>query len=139
MLKLFMSHLAPKTPFITKFYICCFNQSDKDRIVTGFKNFFMKDEVMTGKEFCDILRIDYDAIVKMRKDDTSDNFRYVVEKMAEIKDVRIQVSQKQRAHIQEDDFYNTDIFRHRYGNCNHLHENTSSIKKSDEKNIITHI
>ncbi len=108
MLELFVNHLAPKIPFRTKFYICCFNQSDKDKIVTGFKNVFTIDEVMTGREFCDILGIDYDAIVKMRRDDTSDNFKYVVEKMFEIKEVRSQFSQKQRKHTPENDFYDTD-------------------------------
>ena len=108
MLEIFVNHLAPKIPFRTKSYICCFNQSDKDKIVAGFKNVFTKNEVMTGKEFCDILGIDYDAIVKTRRDDTTDNFRYVVEKMFEIKKVRSQFSQKHRLHIPENEFYDTD-------------------------------
>lgn len=108
MLQLFMNHLAPKIPFRTKFYICCFNQSDKTKIVTGFKNVFTAEEVMTGREFCNILGVDYDAIVKLRKDDAVDNFKYVVEKMFEIKEVRFQFSQKHREHIAENDFYGTD-------------------------------
>ena len=44
----------------------------------------------------------------MRRDDTSDNFKYVVEKMFEIKEVRSQFSQKQRKHITENDFYDND-------------------------------
>lgn len=108
MLQLFVNHLAPKIPFRTKFYICCFNQSDKEKIVAGFKSVFTIDEVMTGREFCNILGIDYDAIVKMRRDDTTDNFKYVVEKMFEIKEVRSQFSEKHRKHITENDFYNTD-------------------------------
>ena len=63
---------------------------------------------MTGREFCNILGIDYDAIVKMRRDDTADNFKYVVEKMFEIKKVRSQFSEKHRKHITENDFYDTD-------------------------------
>ncbi len=105
MLQLFVNHLAPKIPFRTKFYICCFNQLDKEKIVTGFKNVFIIDEVMTGKEFCDILGIDYGAIVKMRRDDAVDNFKYVVEKMFEIKKVRSQFAEKYRQHITENDFY----------------------------------
>ena len=108
MLQLFVNHLAPKIPFRTKFFICCFNQPDNDKIVQGFKNVFNKDEVMTGKEFCNILGIDYDNIVEKRKDDTSDNFNYVVEKMFEIKEVRSQFSKMYRRHIVENDFYNTD-------------------------------
>lgn len=108
MLTIFMNHLAPKIPFRTKFYICCFNQSDKDKIVVGFKNVFTADEVMTGREFCDNLGIDYDAIVQLRRDDATDNFKYVVEKMFEIKEVRSQFAQKHREHIVEDDFYQTN-------------------------------
>ena len=34
MLELFVNHLAPKIPFRTKFYNCCFNQPDKHNIVS---------------------------------------------------------------------------------------------------------
>ena len=108
MLELFVNHLAPRIPFRTKFFICCFNQSDKNKIVSGFKNVFSIDQVMTGRELCDILGIDYDSIVRMRMDDTADNFRYVVEEMFGIREVRSQLAQKQREHIPEEDFYNTD-------------------------------
>lgn len=108
MLQLFVNHLAPKIPFRIKLYICCFNQFDKSKIVSGFKNVFSIDEVMTGREFCNILKIDYDDIVKMRKDDATDNFNYVVDKMYEIKEVRSQFTQNNRKHITENDFYETD-------------------------------
>lgn len=111
MLRLFVNHLAPKIPFRTKFYICCFNQLDKEKIVTGFKNVFMMNEVMTGKEFCDILGIDYGAIVKMRRDDAVDNFKYVVEKMFEIKKVRSQFVEEHRRHIPEKEFYAVNCAR----------------------------
>lgn len=105
MLQLFVNHLAPKIPFRTKFYICCFNQLDKEKIVTGFKNVFTMDEVMTGKEFCDILGIDYNTIINMRRADAADNFKYVVEKMFEIKEVRSIFVEKHRRHIPEKEFY----------------------------------
>lgn len=108
MLQLFVNHLAPKIPFRTKYYICCFNQSSKEKIVLGFKNIFTIEEVMTGREFCNILGIDYDTIVQTRRDDTTDNFKYIVEKMFEIKEVRTQFSENYRKHIKETDFYDTD-------------------------------
>lgn len=108
MLQLFVNHLAPKIPFRTKYYICCFNQMDKNKIVTGFKGVFTTDEVMTGKEFCDILEIDYNAIMNLRKTDTADNFRYVVEKMTEIKAIKDRISEKNRQHILENEFYAVD-------------------------------
>ena len=108
MLQLFVNHLAPKIPFRTKYFICCFNQSDKEKIVIGFKNVFSINEVMTGREFCNILHIDYDAIVNLRTEDTSDNFNYVVQQMFKIKDVRTKFSEQHRLHIPEDDFYVND-------------------------------
>jgi len=109
MLQLFVNHLAPKIPFRTKFYICCFNQLDKEKIVTGFKNVFTLDEVMTGKEFCDILGIDYNKIVNIRKEDTADNFKYIIEKLFEIQEIRNEFTDKHREHIIEDDFYTEEV------------------------------
>ena len=108
MLQLFVNHLAPKISFRIKYYICCFNQMDKEKIVFGLKNVFAIEEVMTGKEFCDLLGIDYDSIVNLRRNDALDNFKYVVEKMFEISDVRKNFSNMYRKRIIEDDFYNVD-------------------------------
>lgn len=81
LLKLFVNHFAPKVPFKTKFFICCFNQPDKNKIVAGLKGAFDIDEVMTGEELCDVLNINYNDIVKMRQDDATDNLNYVSENM----------------------------------------------------------
>lgn len=129
MLQLFVNHLAPKIPFRTKYYICCFNQLDKEKIVFGFKNVFTIDEVMTGKEFCDILGIDYNAIVNLRKSDALDNFRYVIEKMFEIKDVRKNFSDLYRRRIVEEDFYSVDDSTVM---TNGLEENDGALNKSTE-------
>lgn len=108
MLEKFVNHLAPKIPFRTCFFICCFNQTDKDKIVAGFKNAFSISEIMTGKEFCDFLNIDYQDILKQRSADTLDNFKYVIEKMTEIPEVKETVLNEQRKHIVKDEFYNPD-------------------------------
>lgn len=104
MLKLFVEHFAPKIPIPTKYYVCCFNQLDKEKIVAGFKDVFSIDEVMTGKEFCDILGINYENIIAIRKADASDNFQYVIEKMIEIKEMRQAVLKQERLHISKEDF-----------------------------------
>ena len=104
----FVAHLAPKIPFRTKSYMCCFNQLDKKVIAAGFKNVFSEDEVMTGKEFCTILGIDYDALVKLRNKDTKDNFEYVVEKMSEIPELQKKVIQQQQQIVAESEFYDDD-------------------------------
>lgn len=112
MLQKFVNHLAPRIPFRTKYYICCFNQLDKTKIVTGLKNVVTIDEVMSGDEFCDILGINYRQIVELRKDDAADNFAYVVQKMSEIPDMQHSVVSEHRTHISEDEFYDngdTDV------------------------------
>lgn len=58
--------------------------------------------------FCFRKEFKYDAIVNLRKNDTYDNFKYIVEKMFEIKDVRKQFSNLYRKRIVEDDFYMID-------------------------------
>ena len=51
------------------------------------------------------------GIVKMRRDDAVDNFKYVVEKMFEIKKVRSQFVEEHRRHIPEKEFYAVNCAR----------------------------
>jgi hypothetical protein len=53
--------------------VCCFNQNDQQAIVKGFKNQFTVDHAMTGQQFCELVRLDYDDIRKQRKAWTLDN------------------------------------------------------------------
>lgn len=105
MLQAYVNHLAPLIPFRIKYYICSFNQLDKSKIITGFKNVFTINEIMTGKEFCDTLGINYEQIIELRKKDTDDNFKFVVDKMAEIAEIKAAVVEAQRKHIAQDEFY----------------------------------
>ncbi|MBF1051259.1 MAG: restriction endonuclease, partial [Peptostreptococcaceae bacterium] len=72
----YKNHLGSKIQFVTNYYICSFNQSDKENITKGFKGKFNINEVMTGKELCLLLNIEYDEIIKFRKNDALDNFDY---------------------------------------------------------------
>ena len=107
-LKAFTNHIAPQIPFIVKFYICCFNQSDKTKIIDGFKKRFTEDQVMTGKEFCNLLGINYDFIINAREKDAFDNFNYIVEELSKITEVKKAVQEEKRKHILENDFYSED-------------------------------
>ena len=51
------------------------------------------------------MNIDYDEIVRMRRCDTEDNFKYVIEQMAEIKDMMDYFKSLIRQRIVENDFY----------------------------------
>lgn len=80
-----------KIPFVTEYYICCFNQDDKSAIMTGFKNVFSEEHIMTGRELCSILNIDYSEIISERKADAADNFSYFVSELLNIPDIKKEI------------------------------------------------
>ena len=53
-------------------------------IVKGFKGEISMGEAMTGREFCNLLSIDYDALVKKRKDDQEANLKFFMEELKKI-------------------------------------------------------
>jgi len=108
-LKQFTEFISPKIPFMVEFYICCFNQEDKDKIVAGFKNTFTKEKIMTGKELCALLGIDYNEIIATRKHDALDNFNYVIKEMTNLSEMRQALKKQYSEHISESDFYPQDI------------------------------
>lgn len=80
-LERFNLHLGAKIPFVSDYYVCCFNQSSKEEIVKGFKNAFEIEHVMTGRELCEILGISYDEIIEERKKDAKANMAYFYEQL----------------------------------------------------------
>ena len=53
------------------------------------------DEAMTGREFCNLLEIDYDEIVNERLQDTEDNTLYFVQELLSIPEIRSLISEVQ--------------------------------------------
>lgn len=100
-LKTFKMHLGSMIEFRTDYKICAFNQLNKEKIVSGFKNQFTLDEVWTGKELCDILNINYEEIINQRKEDTIDNYHFVIETLAEIEDIQKRVFENANVIIDE--------------------------------------
>ena len=80
-LVLFSTNVGSTLPYATTIRVCSFNQEDKQAIVVGFKQTIDEKLVWTGREFCDLLGFDYDAIVDERKNDAEDNRRFLVEQM----------------------------------------------------------
>lgn len=87
-LEQFATLFGAKIPFVTEFYICSFNQEDKQHIKEGFKNRFEIDNIMTGKELCKTLRIDYDAIINQRKIDMIENLNYFIDELLNIEEIK---------------------------------------------------
>ncbi|WP_419739939.1 hypothetical protein [Ruegeria sp.] len=46
------------------------------------------DEAMTGREFCDLLEIDYDSIVRARQADGPDNVEFLLTELAKIEPIQ---------------------------------------------------
>lgn len=94
MLEKYVQEKGSKLPFTVDYYICSFNQSDKQEIVEGFKHAFSIDKVMTGRELCEILGIDFDEIVTIRNEDAEDNFQFLMESLLEVSAVKEYVFKK---------------------------------------------
>lgn len=87
-LEKFNLHIGAKIPFVSDYYVCCFNQNNKEEIVKGFKNAFTIDHVMTGSELCEILNISYDEIIEIRKKDAKDNIEYFCKELLTIPGIK---------------------------------------------------
>ena len=84
----FIKNNAQHLPYTMQAHFCCFNQNDKKIIIEGFKRKIGEKEAMTGREFCDLLELDYDEIVRFRTRQGPENLRYFITKLAEIKSVK---------------------------------------------------
>lgn len=69
-------------------HFCAFNQEDRQTVWEGFKRGIDFEEALTGREFCDLLEIDYDEIVEARSQYTYDNIRYFLEELLRIPGVK---------------------------------------------------
>ena len=62
-LRKFKNHISENVPYKTLILVCCFNQTSKEKILQGFKNKIKPEEAFTGQEFCELIRIYYQAII----------------------------------------------------------------------------
>ena len=69
-------------------HFCAFNQEDRQAVWDGFKRGIAFEEAMTGREFCELLEIDYDEIVSERLQDTEDNTLYFVQELLRIPEIK---------------------------------------------------
>lgn len=93
-LEKFATEFGAKIPFVAEYYVCAFNQENKEQIVAGFKHEFTLEHVMTGKELCKLLNISYDEIIEIRKQDGEENFIYFIEQLLNIPKVKEKICEK---------------------------------------------
>ncbi len=92
-LKSITSWLAQEFAFRTSYYICAFNQKSKEEIVKGTKNRFSIEHVLTGREFCEKIGIDYDTFREKRKVDQVVNRAYFLKTLLDIPEIRAEILQ----------------------------------------------
>lgn len=84
----FLNAVAPHIEFTMSIHFCCFHRLKREEIVQGFKRKITVNEAMTGPEFCELLSIDYEAVLTKRKEHQAENLRYFVEQLLEIDAVK---------------------------------------------------
>ncbi len=84
----FISKNAQHIRYTVTAHFCCFNQNNKQAIYDGFKRKIALAQAMTGREFCDLLELDYDEIVRQRTEDADANLRYFLSELAKIDSVK---------------------------------------------------
>jgi len=88
-LRRFQNDISENIPYKTLILVCCFNQIDKEKIIQGFKNKIKPEEAFTGKEFCALIGIDYQAIIDKRKEqDQKENLSFFCEELLKIESCR---------------------------------------------------
>jgi hypothetical protein len=80
----FLTAISPHIQFKVSIHFCCFHRRTKQEIVAGFKRKITLNEAMTGPEFCELLGVDYEAVLIKRKEHQEENLRYFVEQLLEI-------------------------------------------------------
>ncbi len=88
-LRKFKNHISENVPYKTLILVCCFNQTSKEKILQGFKNKIKPEEAFTGSEFCELIGIDYQAIINERKtQDQKENLRFFCEELLKVEECR---------------------------------------------------
>lgn len=79
--------LSRRTGYKGSIYFCSFNQEDKQAIVAGAKGRFSPERVMTGRELCGILGVDFDAFRAARVGEQVSNLDYFLSELVDIPDI----------------------------------------------------
>ncbi|MDE0093647.1 MAG: hypothetical protein OXO49_03975 [Gammaproteobacteria bacterium] len=87
-LQSFVSSNARHLQYLVHCHVVSFNQDLRQAIYEGFKKRIPMKECMTGREFCELLEIDYDAIVEQRKADQNLNRKDFLTDLLKIKPVK---------------------------------------------------
>ena len=94
MLQNFNYDISQSLSYATSVHLCSFNSATRDEIYHGLKRKFAMEELLTGKELCDLFRIDYDEIVEIRTSDRQGNLDYFVRSLLAIDTIRHMITKR---------------------------------------------
>jgi len=92
----FNNDISQSLPYSTSVHLCSFNANTREEIRAGLKGRFSLQEVMTGRELCDLFGIDYDEIIQIRTRDQRSNLDYVINEILKIGTIRDMIVQRLR-------------------------------------------
>ena len=87
-MEVYAKWLSAQIDYRTTFYFCSFNQTNKEAIVHGAKGRFDISHAMTGRELCELLNVNYDALKIKRQREQPENLRYFISELLRITEVR---------------------------------------------------
>lgn len=92
-LKKYQNIISKKVSYKTSIFICCFGSEDKNEIKNGLKNKFELENIMTGKELCQILNIRYEKILEKKKNAANHNIDFFVKELIKIPEIKIKLNE----------------------------------------------
>ncbi|MEA2015544.1 MAG: restriction endonuclease [Actinomycetota bacterium] len=90
----FTNDISHDLPFSTRIFMCCFHARNIEEMYIGLKGKFSKDELMTGKDLCLLLGIDYDEIIKIRTSDQQRNLDYFINSLLYIDTIKNMIKKR---------------------------------------------
>ena len=90
----FTTEVAQASAFKFGFYLCGFNAETKEQIHHGTKRIFPLNQILTGRELCTLLNIDFEEIRMLRTKDQQPNLEYFINKLLEIPVIRNMIIEK---------------------------------------------
>ena len=84
----FIEQNAHRINYNLSSHFCAFNQHEREAIWHGFKKKISRAECLTGREFCALLEIDYDALVQARRVHGRENVEFFLAELFKIEAVR---------------------------------------------------
>lgn len=78
-------YITSLTGLSTDYYVCAFYADEVDGVYEGLKRAFEKQNILTGRQFCRLMEIDYEVVMDKAVADQPDNLNYFLLRADEIR------------------------------------------------------